>query len=50
MKCPVRERQTNTRRSCLQTRAGASAVKTGATAMDDEQAPRVAPPSLLQIA
>jgi hypothetical protein len=38
MKCPARERQTDTpRRSCVQTRAGTSAVKAGATALDEIQ-------------
>src|SRR5687767_14980579 len=37
MKCPASEQQTDISRSRVQTRAGASTVESGATALDDDQ-------------
>jgi len=41
MKCPASEHQTDISRSRVQTRAGASTVESGATALDDERASRL---------
>ena len=44
MKCPMRGRQTDTRRSCVPIRAGASAVKVGATGLNEMRASSVQRP------